>query len=203
MNGVPNLDSVPKVESGKETPISDIAIFWELIPIQKFLIIETKETHLQNNRQSGLKQLTILVREFQMTCYRSKPSCPTKVSEGVAVFGVSRVIHGHLGVVLKRSYTENDTVLLTSLKHNTYKDNDLCFHYHPRSSLTLWAVGGNLCLAQNYPRPRTLSSCPSCMNAMRIKLLSAFTNISHLKKKKWYWTVLFKRIWNHFNWWKA
>lgn len=62
---------------------------------------------------------------FQMTCYRSKPSCPTKVSEGMAVLGVSRVIHGHLGVVLKRSYTENDTILLTSFTHNTYKDNDL------------------------------------------------------------------------------
>lgn len=27
VNGVPNLDSDPKVESGKETPISEIAIF--------------------------------------------------------------------------------------------------------------------------------------------------------------------------------
>lgn len=32
VKGVPNLDSSPKVESGKDTPISDIAIFCELIP---------------------------------------------------------------------------------------------------------------------------------------------------------------------------
>lgn len=60
---------------------------------------------------------------FQMTCYRSKPCCPTKVSEGVTILGVRWMIHGHLGVVLKRSYTENDTVLFTSFTHNTYMYN--------------------------------------------------------------------------------
>lgn len=68
---------------------------------------------------------------FQMTCYRSKPCCPTKVSEGVTILGVRWMIHGHLGVVLKRSYTENDTVLFTSFTHNTYMYKEWDLFYLP------------------------------------------------------------------------
>lgn len=122
---------------------------------------------------------------FQMTCYRSKPCCPTKVSEGVTILGVRWMIHGHLGVVLKRSYTENDTVLFTSFTHNTYMyKSGTCFPYHPRSSLTPWAEGGNLCLAQNYPRPRTLSSCPSCVNLMSTETLISFYKHFTSKEEK-------------------
>lgn len=137
---------------------------------------------------------------FQMTCYRSKPCCPTKVSEGVTILGVRWMIHGHLGVVLKRSYTEIDTVLFTSFTHNTYmyKEWDL---FSLPSTLQSNALSWRR-------EPFSGTELPQAPNIEQLPFLCEFneyrfTNISHLKRKKWNWTVLSKRIWNHLNWWKA
>ena len=84
VNGIPNRDSLPKVSSGKDTPISDIDISCEDTPIDS--------TRYHHHRA---------LRMQSFTSYGSNPSSPANISKAISTTSIW-MVYCDLRIVLER-----------------------------------------------------------------------------------------------------